>query len=161
MPKDTHAKSRKSARRSAKAVRSSDGVQGSTFEIACGGVVWRDDLPGGRRVLVVHRERYDDWSLPKGKFEPHEDATVIDCAIREVLEESGVRARARGFIGQTMYLKKGRPKLVLYWDMEFVRAKTFSPNDEIAEVAWLAPQRALKRLTHKDERRVLAASAKA
>jgi 8-oxo-dGTP diphosphatase len=110
------------------------------------------------RVAVIHRPRYDDWSLPKGKFEPGEDATVIDCALREVLEETGVRARVTGFAGQTMYIKNGRPKLVLFWDMAFTRAGKFTPNDEIAGIEWLSTKLALKRLTHEDERAVLAAA---
>ncbi len=138
--------------------RSKGKITGSTFELACGGIVRRRG-PGGRdEVLLVHRESYDDWSLPKGKFEPREDATVIECAIREVLEETGVRARVSGFAGQTMYMKNGRPKLVLFWDMAFKRAAKFTPNDEIAGIAWLATKAALKRLTHEDERNVLAAA---
>jgi len=136
--------------------RSGTGITGSTFELACGGLVWRDDLPGGPRLLVVHRERYNDWSLPKGKFEPHRDVTVIDCAVREVLEETGVRARAGGFAGQTMYLKGRRPKLVLYWSMTVEDPGSFTPNDEIARIDWLTPTEAAARLSHVDERRLVA-----
>lgn len=138
--------------------RSARGITGSTFELACGGLVWRDDrpaAPGGRRVLVVHRERYDDWSLPKGKFEPGEDATVVDCAVREVLEETGVRARATGFCGQTVYLKSGKPKMVLFWTMAVEGEGAFTPNDEIAGIAWLTRAEAVQRLSHEDERRLV------
>ena len=37
--------------------------------VAAGGVVWRRDIEGEIEVLLVHRPRYDDWSLPKGKQE--------------------------------------------------------------------------------------------
>jgi 8-oxo-dGTP pyrophosphatase MutT (NUDIX family) len=146
--------------------RASGRITGSTFELACGGLVWRDDAPGpspgppARRVLVVHRERYDDWSLPKGKFEPGVDATVVDCALREVLEETGVRARALGFAGQTMYLKSGKPKLVLFWTMAMEDAGAFEPNDEISGVEWLGATEAAARLSHVDERRLVAEHAR-
>ena len=35
---------------------------------AAGGVVWRDGDRGQPEVVVVHRPKYDDWSLPKGKL---------------------------------------------------------------------------------------------
>ena len=41
------------------------------------------------KVLIVHRPRYDDWSLPKGKLEPGESAR--SAAVREVEEETGLR----------------------------------------------------------------------
>ena len=36
---------------------------------AAGAVVWRDG-PDGIQIAVVHRPKYDDWTLPKGKCEP-------------------------------------------------------------------------------------------
>jgi 8-oxo-dGTP diphosphatase len=83
------------------------------------------------------------------------DATVIDCALREVLEETGVRARAGAFAGQTMYLKSGKPKLVLFWTMAFEHAGKFEANDEIAGVEWLTREEAIAKLSHLDERRLV------
>ena len=57
--------------------------------LAAGAVLWR---PNGEpslepEVAVVHRPRYDDWSLPKGKVDPGETEPVT--AVREVFEETG------------------------------------------------------------------------
>ena len=52
---------------------------------AAGGVVVRDG-----QVALVHRPRYDDWTLPKGKLDPGE--SFEEAALREVEEETGLRA---------------------------------------------------------------------
>ena len=44
---------------------------------AAGAVVWRE----GGEIALVHRPRYDDWSLPKGKLNPGE--TMPFAAVRE------------------------------------------------------------------------------
>jgi 8-oxo-dGTP pyrophosphatase MutT (NUDIX family) len=56
--------------------------------LAAGGVVWRGHH-GDIEVAVIHRPRYDDWTLPKGKLEPGEPELV--AAVREVGEEIGAR----------------------------------------------------------------------
>ena len=95
---------------------------------AAGGVVTR---PGGVGVelLVVHRPRYDDWSLPKGKLDPGE--TWEEAALREVHEETGYRCHLGEEVGQVSYRdRKDRPKLVRYWAMRVVGGG-FEPNDEV------------------------------
>ncbi len=104
---------------------------------AAGGVVRRDG-PGGVEILVVHRPRYDDWSLPKGKLDPGE--TFEAAALREVEEETGVRAALREELPPIRYRDaKGRDKLVRYWVMDVVDPGRFEPNDEVDEIRWLAP----------------------
>jgi 8-oxo-dGTP diphosphatase len=81
---------------------------------AAGGVVIRND---GSEVLVVHRDRYDDWSFPKGKCEPGE-SDEEDCALREVEEETGFRCALGEELPSTHYTDaQGRPKRVRYWLM--------------------------------------------
>ena len=102
---------------------------------AAGGVVWRRTSSGSIKILVVHRPRYDDWSLPKGKLEQGESAR--DAALREVEEETGLRCKARGELLQVRYRdRKGRTKRVRYWAMEPVDGE-FEPNDEVDEVRWV------------------------
>jgi 8-oxo-dGTP diphosphatase len=118
---------------------------------AAGGVVARDG-----RVALVHRPRYDDWTLPKGKLEPGE--SFEDAALREVEEETGLRCRLVRELPSVEYEVNGRPKLVRYWLMEVEEDTGFVPNDEVDEVRWLEPAEALALLSYDRDREVLAAA---
>ena len=119
---------------------------------AAGGIVWWQD---GRvlRLAVVHRPKYDDWSLPKGKLEANE--SWQQAALREVREETGCKAVPGAFAGQTCYFVKGRPKVVLFWNMERVGDCEFAPNSEVDRLEWLSRREAMRRLDHPAERRLL------
>jgi 8-oxo-dGTP pyrophosphatase MutT (NUDIX family) len=119
---------------------------------AAGGVVVRDGA-----VLVVHRPRYDDWSLPKGKLDAGE--TFEEAALREVWEETGVRARLVRELPSVEYTVRDRPKLVRYWLMAVESDPGFEPNDEVDEVRWLAPDDAVELLTYDRDRGVVGAAA--
>src|SRR5579885_3571336 len=83
---------------------------------AAGGVLWRPALGGaGVEVALVHRPKYDDWSLPKGKLGGGEH--VILAALREVWEETGFMGVVGRSLGEIRYLKEGVPKRVRYWAM--------------------------------------------
>ena len=102
---------------------------------AAGGVLWRRTSNDRVKVLVVHRPRYDDWSLPKGKLEPGESAR--SAALREVEEETGLRCKAGDELAELRYTdRKGRAKRVRYWAMRPVDGE-FTPNDEVDEVRWV------------------------
>ena len=117
---------------------------------AAGGVVVRDGT-----VAVVHRPRYDDWSLPKGKLDDGE--SFEDAALREVEEETGLRCTLVRELPAIEYEVRGRPKLVRYWAMEVEDDTPFVPNDEVDEVRWLEPGEALALLSYdRDPEPVLA-----
>jgi 8-oxo-dGTP diphosphatase len=116
---------------------------------AAGGVVVRDG-----RVALVHRPRHDDWSLPKGKVEPGE--SFEEAAVREVEEETGVRARLVRELPATNYEVKGRPKTVRYWLMEVDSDRPFAPNDETDELRWVSLDEALRLLTYAPDRDLVA-----
>ncbi len=120
---------------------------------AAGGLVWREG-PEGPEVALVHRPRYDDWTLPKGKLEQEEP--WADAALREVEEETGCQCSLGVFAGVTSYNVGDRPKIVAFWEMDLKEDPGFEPNDEVDRVMWLEFEAAAAQLTHADERRVLA-----
>jgi 8-oxo-dGTP diphosphatase len=115
---------------------------------AAGGLVMRDG-----KVVVVHRPKYDDWSLPKGKLDPGEGWE--EAAVREVEEETGVRARIVAELAPSRYRdRKGRPKTVRWYRMDVVDAGTFEADAEVDELRWLTPEEA-RALVHYDHDRAL------
>jgi 8-oxo-dGTP diphosphatase len=121
---------------------------------AAGGVVLRDGT-NGPEVAVVHRPRYDDWSLPKGKCDPGE--TDEQCAVREVAEETGLRCALVRELLPTHYKdRRGRPKVVRYWEMKAVGARPFEANDEVDDLLWLPIDEAIGRLSYPYDAAVLA-----
>jgi phosphohistidine phosphatase SixA/8-oxo-dGTP pyrophosphatase MutT (NUDIX family) len=116
---------------------------------AAGGVVIRGDGTE-RRIAIVHRPKYDDWTLPKGKL--HDGETETDAALREVEEETGLRCRLGDDVGTVAYADRdGRPKIVRYWTMTPERG-TFTPTSEVDELRWEAPRDAVERLTYAHDR---------
>jgi 8-oxo-dGTP diphosphatase len=126
---------------------------GVTPEVrAAGGVVVRerDGLP---EVAVVHRPKYDDWSLPKGKLRPDEE--WAEGALREVEEETGQRCEVQGELGATHYTDgKGRPKEVRWFRMRPLGGE-FTPGDEVDELRWLEPEAAAGLLDYEHDRRLV------
>jgi 8-oxo-dGTP diphosphatase len=109
---------------------------------AAGGVVLRDG-----RIAMVHRPRYGDWSLPKGKLDPGE--SWEECAVREVQEETGLRCTLGRELSSISYTdRKGRAKLVRYWLMEIAADDGFTPDDEVDELRWVRPAEAAALLTY-------------
>jgi 8-oxo-dGTP pyrophosphatase MutT (NUDIX family) len=120
--------------------------------LAAGGVVHRSG-PSGPEVLVVHRPRYDDWTLPKGKLDPGE--TLSGCALREVAEETGLRCRLGEHLADVRYVDHlGRSKLVRYWAMT-VESDDHEPDGEVDEVRWLPPSEARNVLSYDHDHAVI------
>jgi 8-oxo-dGTP diphosphatase len=116
---------------------------------AAGGVIVRDG-----RVVLVHRPKYDDWALPKGKLE--EGESWEDAALREVWEETRIRGALREELSPVEYTDpKGRPKTVRYWRMDALEEGDFTPNSEIDDLLWLTPDEALERLTYDHDRELV------
>ncbi|MGI8756871.1 MAG: NUDIX hydrolase [Acidimicrobiales bacterium] len=120
---------------------------------AGGGALWRVE-DGRLQVLLVHRPRYDDWTLPKGKCEPGE--SLLDAAIREVGEETGLAVAIGQDLGRVRYLdRKRRSKVVGYWAMA-PNGGRFEPNDEVDGIRWLAVDEAVAALTYPHDAPILA-----
>jgi 8-oxo-dGTP pyrophosphatase MutT (NUDIX family) len=125
---------------------------------AAGGIVHRRSADGEPEVLLVHRPRYDDWSLPKGKTDPGERDE--ETALREVEEETGLRCQLGAPAGHTRYRdSKGRDKIVYYWLMEpppdHGNGASFVPNDEVDELRWYTVPEATRRLSYSHDRKLL------
>ncbi|BFV57878.1 NUDIX hydrolase [Kitasatospora sp. CMC57] len=127
--------------------------------LAAGAVLWVPGPPKkdgvGRkkpRIALIHRPKYDDWSLPKGKLEPGEGWR--SAALREVLEETGLRCVLGVELPAQHYLAQGRPKEVRYW-AAVPTGGSFTPNREVDRLKWLAPRKAKARLTHERDRELV------
>jgi 8-oxo-dGTP diphosphatase len=119
---------------------------------AAGAVLWRPSKKHGVKVAVIHRPRYDDWSLPKGKAERGECPTVT--ASREVDEETGFAARIGRHIDTISYEASSSRKVVHYFSGQAV-AGAFTPNREVDELEWLSVAKARARLSYPRDRAVL------
>jgi 8-oxo-dGTP diphosphatase len=132
--------------------------------LAAGAVAWRraaDEASGGTgasgvEILLVHRPKYDDWSLPKGKREPGEH--ILLTAVREVFEETGVRSLLGPRLPPVEYASGAFRKRIDYWSMLSPgdQDSGFTPNHEVDEVSWLPLAQARERLTYPRDATVIA-----
>ncbi len=126
---------------------------------AGGGVLWRPSCDsgageiGGVEIAVIHRPRYDDWTLPKGKTESRE--TVCASAAREITEETGYSVVLGRHLRQVTYAVNGtKRKHVRYWSARMTGGR-FAPNREVDELRWLPPAAAKEALTYTLDRMVV------
>lgn len=121
---------------------------------AAGALLWRENSELALEVALIHRPQYDDWSLPKGKVEMGE--TALQCAYREVFEETGIRATFTRQLDTIDYEESGEEKRVKYWaahcalnNIEFV------PNEEVDQMKWLPASQALEQATHDSDKSII------
>jgi 8-oxo-dGTP pyrophosphatase MutT (NUDIX family) len=144
MPKDSSAK---------------DAAPTNKTVLAAGAVLWRASDDGAEpEVAVIHRPRYDDWSLPKGKVDAGESEPIT--AVREVAEETGYRAHLGRRLTSVRYRVETQGiKKVQYWAARTVDGE-FRPNDEVDELKWLPVSAAIKQVQYPHDRKVLRRFAK-
>jgi 8-oxo-dGTP pyrophosphatase MutT (NUDIX family) len=128
---------------------------------AAGAVLWRvgdtETSAAGPLVAVVHRPRYNDWSLPKGKVDPGETEPIT--AVREIEEETGYVSELGRRLAAVSYPVELGTKKVRYWAARAIGGE-FTPNAEVDELLWLPMKEAMKRLQYPDDRKVLRRFAK-
>lgn len=120
--------------------------------LAAGAVLWRPAESGEPLIAVVHRPRYDDWSLPKGKVDPGETEPVT--AVREILEETGYESVLGRRLSTVSYPLEQGTKKVRYWAARSTGGE-FSPNSEVDKLDWLPAADAMLRLQYPHDRKVL------
>lgn len=128
----------------------------SRLVAAAGTILWRRSAAGaGVEVALVHRQRYDDWSWPKGKLDPGEG--WVEAAARETTEETGLRPRVGVPLPKAVYaMPRGGVKEVRYWAAQAVGGKGRLTH-EVDDVAWLTPRAARERLSYERDTRQLQA----
>ena len=127
---------------------------GSPQVLAAGGIV-TDHRRGKLRYLLVHRPRYNDWSLPKGKVDDG-DENLAGTALREVEEETGVTARLGPHVGTAEYRdRSGRCKRVQWWAMVPVAQRPHEPGNEVDRIKWVKGSKLRKKLTYGTDRRIM------
>jgi 8-oxo-dGTP diphosphatase len=132
--------------------------------LAAGAVLWRSaaeiapqasGTEGSRpTIALIHRPRYDGWSLPKGKLEPGE--SLAAAAVREIQEETGVSARLGPWLRDVRYAVADGRKFVRYWSAEARASADFTPNHEVDELRWVPPEVAKELLTYAHDADVVA-----
>lgn len=121
--------------------------------LAAGAALWRHEPDTGElRVALIHRPRYDDWSLPKGKVDPGENEPV--AAVREIWEETGQRCHLGRRLIQTQYQVVQGSKVVHYWAARALGGE-FTPGSEVDQLEWLPVDAAVAKLTYPHDRDVL------
>jgi 8-oxo-dGTP diphosphatase len=115
--------------------------------IRAAGVVLTRGYGAGAQTLVLHRPLRRDWSLPKGKVDPGEH--IIDCAVRECDEETGIVPALGVPLGRQTYPAMGRRKTVDYWAARVRRDNGFTPDAEVSEVRWVGLDEARSLLTYR------------
>ena len=131
-------------------------MTGEDVDVQAAGGLLRRETGSGPEFCLVHRPRYLDWTIPKGKLEPGESHR--EAAIREIEEETGFGCSVGAELPGTRYLDSdGRTKMVRYWLMT-PTSGAFQPNHEVDELRWLSSEEAIALLTHEHDRSVIEAA---
>ena len=125
----------------------------SKIILAAGALVWRKSKEKKIEIAVIHRPKYNDWTIPKGKVELNESS--IACAYREVIEETSLETEFGMYLGEVKYQSLDGPKQVSFWSAQVVKENTFTPNSEVDAIKWVEAAKAAKFLSLDSDREIL------
>ena len=121
---------------------------------AAGALLWRERPDRLIELALIHRPRYDDWSLPKGKIEFGESA--LQCAFRELVEETGIVAKFTRQLGSVDYVESEQQKRVLFWAAQCgYEQGEFLPNEEVDEMRWFLADEAVEKASHLSDKEII------
>lgn len=122
--------------------------------VAAGAVIWRKNPKGVTEIAIIHRPKYDDYSLPKGKIEANE--SLISCAYREVFEETNLTTQFGPFLGEVEYFSPDGLKRVSYWSAKSIGEENiFKPNSEVDKLIWSPLSKAIDKLSLETDREII------
>ena len=125
----------------------------SKIILAAGALVWRKSKEKKIEIAVIHRPKYNDWTIPKGKVELNESS--IACAYREVIEETSLETEFGMYLGEVKYQSLDGPKQVSFWSAQVVKENTLTPNSEVDEIKWVEAAKAAKFLSLESDKEIL------
>lgn len=125
----------------------------SKIILAAGALVWRKSKEKKIEIAVIHRPKYNDWTIPKGKVELSESS--IACAYREVIEETSIETEFGMYLGEVKYQSLDGPKQVSFWSAQAVKENTFTPNSEVDAIKWVEAAKAAKFLSLESDKEIL------
>jgi 8-oxo-(d)GTP phosphatase len=121
---------------------------------AAGTVLWREIDEYAIEIAVIHRPKYMDWSLPKGKLNNGE--SHIAAAYRETLEETGFKSKFGPFLGTVDYKTDEVAKEVHFWSARAYKMPETQPSkDEVDELRWISPTEAKTLLTNQSDKEII------
>src|SRR3990167_4532540 len=118
---------------------------------SAGGIILKQD-EDGPRILVTQHSKHKGWDFPKGHREIYESEE--QTALREVEEETGVKAEIVEKVGETKYFyyEEGERvlKTVAFYLMKYVSEGEATTAFEVSGTKWLPPEKVEAQLTFKD-----------
>ncbi len=113
--------------------------------LAAGALVWRKSEKKKIELAIIHRPKYDDWTIPKGKVESTE--SLIACAYREVIEETSIETEFGRYLGEVNYQSLEGLKQVSFWSARVLKENSFTPSSEVDQIKWVEVSKAAKLLS--------------